>query len=196
MTEEVQTKTEEPQAKEDELSQEDLVTEIAKLKTTNERILAESRERKEKYQELKTAKDQEERSKLEKNEEWKELLGKSEGEKGQLLEELKSLKVKTLKTALANEVGKHAKDAFDVTDIVSNLDSNLIKIDEETFSFEGIADAVNSLREKKNYLFDTGKKTSMVDGRPGMGKPKTKSLNEMSMNEKLEALKAAMMEQG
>ena len=197
MSEEVQEpKTEEPQVTETALSQEDLKLEIAKLKTTNERILMESKERKEKYQELKSARDTEEKTKLEENENWKELLDKSTGEKGLLVEELKSMRVKTLKTALANEVQKHAKDAFNINDIVGNLDSSLIKIDEENFTFEGIADAVNSLRDKKYYLFDTGKKTSMVDGRPGMGKPKKKDLSEMSMEEKLNTLRGAMIEQG
>jgi len=177
------------------VSNEDLVKEINALKATNERILNEARGTKEKYQTLKATTEQEEKDKLTENEDWKTLVGKAEEKVATVTEQLKATKVKALKTELRNEVFKFAKDAFDVADIVNNLDSSMIEVNEEDMTFKGIEEAVTALRTKKSNLFDTGKKGTMVDGRPGMGKPKEKTLSDMTMDQKLDLLRTTMMEQ-
>jgi len=85
---------------------------------------------------------------------------------------------KVLKSRLDFEVAKHASDAFDVNDVISNLDKENITLDEENLTFSGIEEEVNRIRTAKSNLFNTGTKShGMGEQRPDGYKTETKKLS-------------------
>jgi hypothetical protein len=148
-----------------------LKAEVEKLSATNARLLAESKDNKSKYVSLKSAVEAETKAKLEKDEDWKSLLEQERTSKETLAADLLKVKKQTLKKSLDFETAKYAKDAYEIDDIINALDKNAIKIDEESLSISGVEEAINVLRNKKPYLFNTAKKPTMVDERPGLNMP-------------------------
>ena len=171
-----------------------LKSELEKLKATNERLLQESKDYKSKFSTLKTSLEQETKSKLEKEQDWKALLEQERASNQTLNENLKQMKKATLRKALDFEVSKWAKDAYDIEDVIGSLDHDLVKIDEENLSILGVEEAVNTLRTKKNYLFNSGKKPSMIDDRPGFNKPEKKDPSKLTINESIATLRELMSE--
>lgn len=171
-----------------------LKAELDKYKATNERLLQESKDYKAKFSTLKTNLEQETKTKLEKEQDWKSLLEQEKIANQTLNENLAKMKKQTLIKALNFEVSKFAKDAYDVEDVISSLDHNTVKIDEENLSILGVEEAVNALRTKKSYLFNSGKKPSMVDDRPGFNKPEKKDPSKLTINESIATLRDLMSE--
>ena len=169
MVEGTQTSVEKPT--EETVDASALKAEIEALKATNQRILAESKENKSKYSQLKSTVESETKAKLEKDEDWKSLLEQERTSKETLAADLLKVKKQTLKKSLDFETAKYAKDAYEIDDIINALDKNAIKIDEESLSISGVEDAINVLRNKKPYLFNTAKKPTMIDERPGLNRP-------------------------
>jgi len=157
-------------------------------------LLQESKDYKAKFSSLKTNLEQETKTKLEKEQDWKTLLEQERVNNQTLNENLLKMKKQTLRKALDFEVAKYAKDAFDVEDVISSLDHNVVKIDEESLSILGVEDAVNALRTKKSYLFNSAKKPSMVDDRPGFNKPEKKDPTKLTINESIATLRELMSE--
>jgi hypothetical protein len=105
------------------------------------------------------------------------------------------MKKQTLRKALDFEVSKWAKDAYDIEDVIGSLDHDLVKIDEENLSILGVEEAVNTLRTRKSYLFNSGKKPSMVDDRPGFNKPEKKDPSKLTINESIATLRELMSDE-
>ncbi len=164
----------------------------SKLETTNERLLTESKTNKTKWQLLRDEQETAENAKLTDQEDWKTLATKLKGEKKAENEKFQALKAKTLRKTLDFEVARWAKDAHSVDDIIHSLPSTMIDINEETFMIEGVQEAVNFLRDEKPYLFNKTTVPGTVNNRPATEKPKQKQLSEMTIDEKVELLKAGL----
>jgi hypothetical protein len=112
-----------------------------------------------------------------------------------LIGQIKDLQNKTLKSKIISTVAKHAKDAFDINDIlvqkdfIENLDidSENLEVNEET-----VISGISQLREKKKYLFDLGKIPKMVSGRPSKFSEDKKTMSEMTQQERDLRLKESL----
>ena len=132
---------------------------------------------------------------MEADKNWKALMEKQRSENSSLSEEMERLRRRTLKKTLDFEVARYATDANDPLDIINSLPSDLIKIDEETLTVEGVADAVNTLRESKPYLFKRGTTPETVNAKPGfVANAPERTLSDFNMDEKINALKDVLAE--
>ena len=145
-----------------------LMGEIQKLRSTNERLLEESKSHKSKYQEVAGTLDTIERERLEKEGKTDEILLKEREEKAKIMEDLKMIKSKTLKANVKNSLYSKAKDAHSIDDLLSLKQASMIEYDEETL--EPVQDTldqfVNLVREEKPYLFGSKKVAPMAEGKP------------------------------
>lgn len=139
---------------------------IKKMEDSNARLLEESKGYKAKYQGLKSTVEENEKNKLTENEQWKELNELKENEIHKLTEQLKATESKALKKDLNFKVASIAKDAHDVSDIISALPKEFLKIDDENQTIDGVEEAINAVRTKKPWLFNTEKKSGMASQRP------------------------------
>ena len=89
-----------------------------------------------------------------------------ETEINKLNERLRDTEKKALKKDLNFKVASLAKDAHDISDIISVLPKEMLAIDEESQTIGGIEEAVNSVRANKPWLFNTEKKSGMTSQRP------------------------------
>lgn len=150
-----------------------LMEQVQQLKSSNERLLGESKNWKSKYQEVKGEVEKVEQHKLEEKKDWQGLLDLQKRKTEEIENKYGSLKKETMRRSLQLEVAKYAKDAHDVMDIYSNLPEDQVAYNEQTMSFEGVKDAVDSLREKKNYLFTRPDLPTMASSRPETQKTKS-----------------------
>jgi hypothetical protein len=158
-----------------EVNIEALMARLEKLENTNSRLLDESKTNKSKYQSLRSEVDSKQQVQLEESENWKELLEIEKNKGFELQENNKKIKQNVLKQKLNFEVAKHAKNAFDVTDVINSLDKNLLSIDEESLDIGGIKEAVESVMSNKPHLFNTGVKNHGQDGAPPEGYKEVKT---------------------
>jgi len=181
------------QQQEQQVDVNELVAKLEKLESTNARLLEESKTYKNRYESTQKEKEESERARLEEEGKIQELLDLEKSTSLQLKDQLQTLKKETLRKSLNFEAAKYAGDAYDVDDIIKSLPTDVIKMDEDALTFEGVQDAVTKLRETKPYLFKSEINTGMVDGRPTSGVPQEKTYAEMSEQEKdaslIEALK-------
>lgn len=126
---------------------------IAGLKSTNERLLNESKDHAGKYRTLRDEVSTKEKADLEQNEQWKELLDKEKNSHFELGEKYKGLRKQTLQKSLEFEIAGLAKDAFDVRDVINSMPLDEVNIDEDNLTFGGLEEAVKKVRESKEYLF-------------------------------------------
>jgi len=91
---------------------------------------------------------------------------------------LKTIQTKALESNLKAEALKFAKDAHDI-DTVLNIDKhrNLLKINEENLTVEGVEDFVKAVRKSHNFLFS---KTKMppTENKKSNNEPDNKQLND------------------
>ena len=172
-----------------------LMTEIEQLKSTNERLLSESKTNKTKRTEIEELQSQITAFKskeLKEKGNWQELLTQEQEKTRDLEGKIKEQDGKILKGNIVNAVSKAAKDAWDVNDLLSQSDyASMIEVNDETLmpTKESIDAFVNSLKEKKKYLFKGGKIATMVDEKPVTNNPIEKKFNQMSTAEQLNSLK-------
>lgn len=155
---------------------------IDQLSSSKERILAESKDYKSKYSELRTTVEAAEKAKLEESENWKELLEREKNEKFELQEKWKNLRQQTVKANLQFKAAQLAADAWNIDDVINSMPSDAIEIGED-LSVAGIENAINAVREAKPYLFKQEQAASMVSSNPG-GKPKAPDWKSLSVDEK------------
>jgi oligoendopeptidase F len=163
---EVQEQTGAEEQKEQQVDINAVMNRLEQLEQTNQRLLEESKQYKNKYRGLRDEVETKEKAKLEESENWKELLDREKNEKMQLADQVRSYKQQTLKQNINFEVARHAPNAFDVNDVITSLPKDMLQMDEETLEVKGIEDAVNLVKEKKPWLFDTKKSTGMASQRP------------------------------
>jgi len=152
----------------------------------NERLLAESKQYKKKYQETKARLEEIEKSKLQEQSQYKELWQKSE-EKYQGL--YKNLVKEKVRTAVAN----HAQKAgcVDVEDLLKLGNAQLLQVDEESLEVMGADVFVEEARKSKPYLFTVTKAPTINSATPGgVVKGSQKTIQEMSKDEIISQLRA------
>lgn len=175
-----------------------LKAQIEQLESTKQRLLAESTKYKTRKSEVDELRDQLSGYKareLEQKGEWQKRLELEQEERLKLQQELQAQRKKVLKANIVSEVANYAKDAYDVNDLLSQHDyANMIEVDEEEMMprKESIHAFVDSLREKKKYLFKGAKVASMADTKPTIEKPKPKTFNQMSDAEKQDYMKKVL----
>lgn len=165
------------EAQKEQIDVEALMSRMEKLEQTNARLLDESKSYKEKYRTVVSEVETKEKAKLEEGENWKELLDREKNEKHQIKEQLSKYKKTIAQKDLHFRVASVAKDAFDVTDVISSLPRDLLTLDEESLEFGGVSEAVNFVKEKKPWLFNSGKSAGQTGARPD-GNVKHQSLDE------------------
>jgi hypothetical protein len=156
---------------------------LEQLESTNQRILDESKQWKSKYQGLKSDVEKNEAKKLEESENWKDLFEIEKNKSHELNEQIKHFKKETLKQKVHFEVAKHAPDAFDINDVISNLPRDILVIDEDALTVKGIEEAVSLVKEKKPYMFNNKKVHGQASSRP-VGENSRSSYDELSKKEK------------
>lgn len=151
---------------------------MEKMEASNARLLEESKGWKSKYQDVQSQKEEEHKLKLADNEQWKELDEINKNKIHTLEERIKNKTKSSMQKDLNFKVASLAGDAYDVSDIISNLPKNLLTIDEETESVGGVEEAINYVRENKSHLFKRENKSGQTSGRPNGELPKDKTLEE------------------
>lgn len=177
---------------------EKLLAEIEQLRSTKERLLAESNKyktRKSEVEELREKLNSYEKRELEKKGDWEKRLQMEREERQKLEGMLETQKNKILKSNVFNAVANMAKDAHDVNDLLAQREfANMIEVDEETLEpvKESVQSFVNALKENKKYLFKGHKIATMADTKPSIEKPQERSVKNMNMDERKTLLKNAL----
>lgn len=161
-----------------ELDVETLMARMQKMEDTNARLLEESKNNKQKYQGLKSEVEEKEKHSLTENEQWKELLEIEKNKRSEIEVALKDTRKSVLQKELNFKVASIAKDAHDVGDIINALPRDLISIDDEALTINGVSEAVNQVRETKPWMFATETKSGMPSARPVMGNVKQELTDE------------------
>lgn len=188
----VEQPTEEPRVSVEDFQK--VAEQVEQLKGSNERILAESKDWKSKYQNLKSEQEQSHRETLEQNGETEKLLEIEKNRVHELQLKLQEKEKKALKKDLDFEVAKYANDAQDVDLVIKSLTPDMVSYDEEQGKVVGVQDAVSKLREEKPFLFKKAAASGMVDGRPSRPVDKETPLSEMSKEQHNEILGNALQE--
>lgn len=145
------------------------------LASTNERLLNESKANKNKYQSLRTEVEQKQKADLEASENFKELLDMEKNRAFELEEQNKKIKQSVIRERLNFEVARHAKNAYDINDVIHSLPKDMLNIDEENLKVEGIKEAVEIVMKNKPHLFNNGIKSHGMGQEPPEGyKPENK----------------------
>lgn len=143
-----------------------LQEEMVSLRQTNERILEESKQNKDKYRTLRSDVDKKESAVLEESESWKELYDREKDTAFGLSEQLQKQTKLILRKELNFQVAAEAGDAHDINDVINALPKDIISIDKESMAVNNVKEAVNLLKQKKPWLFDTKRSTGMPSGKP------------------------------
>lgn len=161
-------------------------TETTASPELNERLLAESKQYKKKFQEAKAKLEELEKSKLQEQSKFKELYEKTE-EKYQSL--YKSLIKEKVKTAVVDKASKAG--CVSVEDLLKLGNTSLLQIDEETLEVQGADVFVEEAKKEKPYLFAMAKTSTINSATPGgVVKGSQKSYKEMSKDEIMSQLRA------
>lgn len=172
--------------------------EAKKLKSTNDRLLAESQKNKVRNDELERMKNQLaeiEKKKLEEEGNLQELLKREREEKAKLLNDIKSKESKIVEANVYNAVLEKAGDAWSVKDLLLQQDYvRMIELDEESLAptAESVEAFVNKLKEEKSYLFQGKKPAAMADAKPVVDHARTKNFTNMNASEKQSAFQEAL----
>lgn len=171
-----------------------VMEELKALKTTNERLLDESKAWKSKYQTVATEKSTIEKTKLEKEGNFEELLRRTTEEKEAASRENEQLKKQYLRASARSILAEVAKDAHDISDLMRLEEIKAVQYDEGKMEVvrSSVEDFVNEIKVKKPWMFGSVKLPSMTDGKPMAAQPSTKSIEKMSASEKADALKNSL----
>lgn len=180
--EESQTEVEQPEVTPEMVSA--LAQRVEQLEASKNRILEESKEWKAKAQNLKAEREATERESLEKSGEIEKLLELERNRVHELTQSQNQMQKAALKKELSYQAARFAGDAYDVDDVIKSLPAELISLDKENLSVQGVRDAVTKLRETKPYLFKKNPNSGMADGRPSSQVPQKKNYHELSQAEK------------
>jgi len=165
-----------------EVGEKALLDRLAQLESTNERLLAQSKENADKYRSMRDAKDASEKEELLKQENYKGLLGKKNEEYSALEENFNTLKKTALKKDLdftvAKLIDKPLANGASVDDVIEQvLKTGVVEILEDESGFANIEEAYNKVKESKAFLFDA-KKSTMINAVPSGQAPSGKKLSQ------------------
>lgn len=142
------------------------------LEASNQRLLSESKQWKEKYQTAAQQREAEERAKLEKEGDLKTVLQRVEAEKNDVLKQLNQTKGKVLRENIRTTLLKIAPDVYDVDDLVNQpqfkdiLESGVDKESLE-LSMEQAKVFAQKVKETKPHLFKPANGMGINTDRPG-----------------------------
>ena len=190
---EVKETQQQEQAEKPELDVEKLMARVEQLESSYNRVLDESKNWKSKYRGLRDQVEQTETKKLEESENWKELLDIEKNKAHELSAQLNHFKKETLKQKIHFEAAKHAPDAFDISDVITNLPQEMLSVDEESLTVKGIGEAIGLVKEKKPWLFNNQKSHGMAQKRP-VGESGRSSYEDLTQSEKDDLFAKALSE--
>lgn len=145
---------------------EELRAEKEALSNSKKRVEEENAKYKKRAQEVEGKLSEAEKKKLEEENKLHELIKIEREEKAKLLDKYEGLQGTTLREKLRVEVSKVAKDAHDVDDILKVVEAkDLLKIDHDSLTVDGVEDFVTKVRELKPHFF-TKKKSNMGEEDP------------------------------
>lgn len=168
MTDQVGEQDQQPGEVTPEVDLDELISANEKLESYNQKLVNEAKQWRQKYKGLRNEVESQETKVLEETENYKGLWEKA-NQKAQTLESrVNDIKKQSAKTTLKYQVAKYAKDARDIDDVISAINRmpGSVVWNEESGEFEGLDDAIGTIRKDKEYLFDK-EKVGFVGGRPG-----------------------------
>lgn len=169
---------------------------LAQLEKTHQRVLAESKDWKVKYQSAQEKADQAEREMLTKKEDYKQLLEKERADWQKKEESFTTFKKHTVNKLLEAEIKATAPDVQDVELVKQALPRDLVNAYEEDLEikFTGVKEGLEKMRKEKPFLFKPTHAPQMTSGKPAVGAKALngsgKSIHEMTREELTEYYKA------
>lgn len=154
---------------------------IASLKSTNDRLLAQSKDNADKYRKLRDKTDAKEKLELEESESWKQLLDKEKNDHHELRENYASLKKTTLKKDLNFNIAKligstPLNNGVNLEHVIDEvLRTGMVEVSEDESEFLNVNEAFEKVKLEAVFLFDS-KKVPMANAIPGSGAPKERQL--------------------
>jgi hypothetical protein len=128
------------------------------LQASKDRIENESKTYKQRAQEAEGKLTDAEKKKLEDEGKLQELLNKEREDNKKLNERLSNTMGTALREKLRTEIAKEAPDAHDIDMVLKVADhKDLLKIDEDALTVEGVKDFVGKCKETHKYLFKSSK---------------------------------------
>lgn len=143
------------------------------LENSKARLEEESKKYKERAKNAEEKITQSEKEKLQAQGKLEELLAQERKEKENLRNDLMNTRSAALTEKLKAEVAKYGKDAHDVDMLLKVTDhKDLLSIDEESLTVDGVKDFVEKTRETHSYLFKKSE-LDLGDGKKPNGKEQT-----------------------
>jgi hypothetical protein len=176
-------------------SVDELAQELAKMKSTNERLLKESVEYKGKYKSLAEEIESKKKNELKSKDDYKTVAEqlenqvKEEQKRAQKFAELSAF------NSIKYEVSRLCPEAYDVGDVIAKMKIESSMFNPETGEVEGVMPQVEDIKKKYPYLFKQATVPAMNNTTPGFKKEEPKSLNKMSLDEKFALLGQALRTQ-
>lgn len=182
MSEETNPQVEQPSAENEidyKAEYEKLVADYTNTAKSKDRLLEESKGYKSKYQEYKSRVEELEKERLEREGTLEEKLAHERKRMQELANNMNQLKEKTVMTNFRSTLQEVAKDARDLEDLINRPEiAEALEVDDETLSVakEPLQNVINSLKEKKPYLFQSNNVAKEVKGTPKPMMDGTKNL--------------------
>ena len=172
----------------------DLNEQLKKQIEANKRIADESKTWKSKFQDIKSHVDKLQEEKLQNEGKIQELLEMEKKRNQELLEEIRTERTQTVNQKLRTLVRELAPDAHNIDRVLSVVEhKDLLKLDPETKTVEGVAEFIAKVRETDPYLFSKGKLAETTPKKGEFAETK-KGLGELSRSER-ESLKAQLFKE-
>jgi predicted nuclease with TOPRIM domain len=170
---------------------------IEQLESTNKRLLDESKSWKNQATDFKSKLDENEKNKVAQSGDDKQLLEYEKKQREKIEGENKKLKAKTLDQAIKNVVGKYAKDAHNIDDVLNQPQfGHILKagIDAENLTVDETAakDFVNAVFEAKPYMRKNSQQAGVDSSRPKTSAITGANLDNVKKGEHKEIIKAAL----
>ena len=143
-----------------------ILDQLAQMRSTNSRLLTESKDNADKFRVLRDNVDAKEKKKLEVDGKTDELLAIEKNNVFKLQEQMKERAKRELQKDLEIEVARYAGDSHDLKDVVAALPLEMLTVDEESGEVSNVKEAVAKVREDKSYMFKSKETPTTVSTRP------------------------------
>lgn len=172
----------------------ELMQQLAQLKSTNERLLAQSKENAEKYRKVRDKMESKEKLELEETENWKVLLDKEKDSHHQLKEQFDDLRKNSLKKDLNFNIAKligstPLNKGVTVDHVIDEvLRTGVVEVNEDETEFLNVDQAFEKVKNEAIFLFNNSK-APMANTVPSNQSPKEKTFTQMTTKERDAAFK-------
>lgn len=158
-----------------------LMDELAKLKSTNERLLAQSKENAEKYRGIRDKVEAKEELELKESENWKAVAALKEKAAAELKVKYVALKKDSLRKDLdftvAGLIDSPLSQGATIEHVISEvLKTGMVEMTEDESSFTNVEEAYAKVKADALFLFNTSK-APMANAVPGSNAPTEKKLS-------------------